>query len=168
MPSNTPGAEESRTKGTFDPATADELINDLGVAKLIQPVYVRNLHDFEFEFRDVNRQIQHLNDKTAAVKVEQGIIADSLAEVAAEKAVRQEEYDKLRLDKDNFEKERDNVVAYHQKLQQEWDQMKAEIVTLYRQTKQYEEQLAEINTMLTEEIERRTQEALSDTALIAD
>lgn len=147
--------------GVFPQADAEDLISR-GVCERIEPIYVRSLNDYEYQFRSTHLQLVRIRQDIERIQrnIDQQTETNTRTETLI--AYRTDERAKLQLDLAKFEYERDQIAAYLGKLQVVLDETKAELSRLYRTNFQLSEELRAINEELTREINRRTAEALAE------
>ncbi len=148
-------------QGIFDKASAQALI-DRGVAKIVDPVYVRPLTDYRFQFHDLYRQSEDLIDKQAQLEKDYAETSAAKDQVDQQHNTRQVEKDKLEQDESNYKLEFDKVSQHRAKLEQQWEQLKGEIRELYYQNKFYAAKIAEMQDAVEAEIERKVREAIAE------
>lgn len=147
--------------GVFPQAEAEDLISR-GVVERIEPIFVRSLNDYEYQFRSTHLQMVLIRQDIERI---QRNIDEQTATNARTKtliAYRETEKSKLAEDLDNFTYERDQITAYHAKLDAVLAKTKAELSSLYRTNDLLAKELARISEELTREINRRTAEAVAE------
>ncbi|MBC8357299.1 MAG: hypothetical protein H8E66_35465 [Planctomycetes bacterium] len=147
--------------GVFPQADADDLIAR-GVCERIEPIYVRSLNDYEYQFRSTHLQMVLIRQNIERIQrnIDERTAINARTETLI--AYRSDEKLKLQQDLDKFVYERDQITAYLGNLQAVLDQTKAELSRLYRTNFQLSEELRRISEELTREIDRRTAEAVAE------
>ncbi|HRX81082.1 MAG TPA: hypothetical protein P5307_18565 [Pirellulaceae bacterium] len=147
--------------GVFPQSDADDLISR-GVCERVEPIYVRSLNDYEYQFRSMHLQMVQIRQNIE--RLDRNIAEQTSTNGRTETliAYRTEEKGKLQQDLDKFVYERDQVTAYLGKLQLAYNDTKAELSRLYRTNFQLSEELRTISEELTREINRRTAEAVAE------
>ncbi len=144
--------------GIFDSATATKLIDD-GIADKVEPVFRRQLHDYEAELQRIHHRMVDTANRIAAITDAKNTV--ETAQKSAEAQAIQVEAVRTRLvaDKEKLTAERDGVTRYADKLAKQVALVRDQVNKLYRSNKQLTQELAEITTRLTEEINRRSKDA---------
>lgn len=126
----------------FDSTSAEELIKQ-GIAKQLAPVFVRQLNDYEYAFREVRRQI------TAALQ-DAKLIERELAEMLnsqgiADAQVRMRQQERAKLDKDfaQYSKESEVVTAEATRLEEELNKQRSELSGMFREIQSLRDQIVE-------------------------
>lgn len=147
--------------GVFPQADADDLISR-GVCERIEPIYVRALNDYEYQFRSTHLQMVQIEQDKA--RIQRNIDEQTATNDRTEKliAYRTDEKTKLEQDLDKFKYEQKETEAYLGKLQVAFGETKAKLSRLYRTNFQLSEELRTISEDLTREINRRTAEAVAE------
>jgi hypothetical protein len=147
--------------GVFPQADADDLISR-GVCERIEPIYVRSLNDYEFQFRSTYLQMVQIRQDIAQIQrnIDEQTVTNT--RTVALIAYRTDEKTKLQQDRDKFEYEQKEITAYLGKLQAVYDETRAELSRLYRTNFQLSEELRTMSEELTREINRRTAEAIAE------
>ena len=135
----------------FDSATA----NDLGkqdIVRAVAPVFVRQLNDYEYAFREVRRQITAaLQD---AVLIQRELAEMQKSQTVADNQVRLGQDERAKLDKDvaQYRKELDVITAEAQRLQESLQTEKAEISSTFKQIQSLRDQIVSRQRALSEAI----------------
>ncbi|MEO8498931.1 MAG: hypothetical protein ABI614_28035, partial [Planctomycetota bacterium] len=145
--------------GVFPQTDANDLISR-GVCERIEPIYVRSLNDYEYQFRSTYLQLVQIRQNME--RLQRNIDFQTVSNARTEKllAYRTEEKAKLQQDLDKFQYEQKEITAYLGKLQVVFSDTKAKLSRLYRTNFQLSEELRTTSEELTREINRRTAEAV--------
>ncbi|MEX0820179.1 MAG: hypothetical protein WD070_11330, partial [Pirellulaceae bacterium] len=147
--------------GVFPTAEAEDLISR-GVCERIEPIYVRPLNDYEYQFRSTYLQMVQIRQDME--RIQRNI--DEKTKTNARKetliAYRTDEEAKLRQDLEKFLYERKQITDYDAKLESVLNATKDELSRLYRTNFQLSEELRRLTEELTREIDRRTTEAVAE------
>jgi len=146
--------------GVFPQGDADNLITQ-GICERIEPIYVRPLNDYEYEFRTVHFRMVAIQQETERINRNLAELNEADARIVTQISYRQQERDKLQADLAKFQYEAKQIGEYRDKLQRIADGLKADLSRLYRTNYQLEQEMARIDSELTDEINRRTREAVS-------
>ncbi|MFM7927528.1 MAG: hypothetical protein ACKO9Q_07410, partial [Pirellula sp.] len=148
------GAKVSFKQGdkiVFDSTTA----NDLGkqdVIKVVAPVFVRPLNDYEYAFREVRRQITAaLQD---AVLIQRELAEMQKSQGIADNQVRLGQEERSKLDKDfaQYKKELDVISSEASRLQEESQTTRSEISATFKQIQALRDQIVARQRALSEAI----------------
>lgn len=147
--------------GVFPQSDADDLISR-GICERIEPIYVRSLNDYEYQFRSTHLQMVQIRQDIERIQrnIDEQTSTNGKTETLI--AYRNDEKTKLQQDLDKFTYERDQITAYHDKLQTVFTATKAELSRLYKTNFLLSEELRTISEELTREIDRRTAEAVAE------
>jgi hypothetical protein len=146
--------------GIFPTDAANDLIAE-GVCERIEPVYVRPLNDYEYAFRTVYHRMVRLRDDLRRTERNTAQLVVIRDRTQTQITYREEEKRKLEEDLAKFTYERDQVATYLAALDKAVNDTKAELSRLYRTNLQLEQELVQTNEKWTDEINRRTAEAVS-------
>lgn len=146
--------------GIFPAEAANSLIAE-GVCERIEPIYVRPLNDYEYAFRAVYHRMVRLQDDQRRTERNTGQLNEALQRNLTQIAFREEEKRKLQEDLGKFTYEREQVTTYLAALEKAVSDTKAELSRLYRTNSQLEQELVQTSDKWTDEINRRTAEAVS-------
>jgi hypothetical protein len=147
--------------GVFPQSDADDLISR-GVCERIEPIYVRALNDYEYQFRSTHLQMVQIRQDMERIQRNIDEQTSTNARTETLIAYRTDEKSKLQQDLDKFVYERDQITAYLRTLQIAFNETKAKLSRLYRTNFQLSEELRTISEELTREIDRRTAEAVAE------
>ncbi|MCE2814880.1 MAG: hypothetical protein LW850_31215 [Planctomycetaceae bacterium] len=148
------GAKVSFKQGdriVFDSTTA----NDLGkqdVIKVVSPVFVRQLNDYEYAFREVRRQITAaLQD---AVLIQRELAEMQKSQGIADNQLRLGQEERSKLDKDfaQYKKELDVISSEASRLQEESQTTRSEISATFKQIQALRDQIVARQRALSEAI----------------
>ena len=147
--------------GVFPQADAEDLISR-GVCERIEPIYVRPLNDYEYQFRSTYLQMVQIRQDME--RIQRNIDEQTSTNNRTETLItyRNDEKAKLQQDLDKFTYEQKQIEAYRDKLQAKLNDTKSELSRLYRTNFQLSEELRQISETLTREINRRTAEAVAE------
>jgi len=147
--------------GVFPQSDANDLIGR-GVCERIEPIYVRSLNDYEYQFRSAYLQMVMIRQDME--RIERNIEEQKGTNAHTETliAYRTDEKSKLQQDLDKFKYEQKQIEAYLEALQVVFNETKAKLSRLYRTNFQLSEELRTISEELTREINRRTAEAIAE------
>ncbi len=148
--------------GVFPPEDANRMIAE-GVCELVEYIYVRDLRNYDYIYRQIYRRLQRLAVDRRRLERNKAAMEAATARVNTTAAYRQQERDKLAEDKTRFEYERDEIKKYHETLSALVAQRRAELSELYRNNYQLATELVRLQRELTEEINRKTREAVANT-----
>jgi hypothetical protein len=140
--------------GIFDLDSATTLIDD-GVCAKVKPVYRRQLNDFARFFRETYYRHRELDESIQRQKRDTDIIVSLKVKGEEQTAAHQIEKDKLASDLVGFKTELGEVTAYTQFLDAEWEKARTRLSELYRVNLQLSAELTQLQTQLTDEINRR-------------
>jgi hypothetical protein len=123
---------------------ATELI-DLGVAKLLDTYFVRELHDYRFVLRRIRLRISELAIRQTELEYQAKVLQDAIAATVAMLGVNQDI--KLKLEKDvaKIAQERQAIDSYKTKLVQDVATTKQRLVGLYRSNLELAAELRKIH-----------------------
>ena len=135
----------------FDSATANEL-GKQDIVRAVAPVFVRQLNDYEYAFREVRRQITAaLQD---AVLIQRELAEMQKSQTVADNQVRLGQDERAKLDKDvaQYRKELDVITAEARQLQESLQTEKAEISSTFKQIQSLRDQIVSRQRALSEAI----------------
>ncbi|EMI18234.1 membrane protein [Rhodopirellula maiorica SM1] len=123
---------------------ANELI-DLGVVKLINQYYIRPLNDYRFVLRRIRLRLTALESQIQEADYQKSVLQEAIR--ATEAMLTSTQADKLKLEQDfeQTEKEKIAIQAYHDEIAGRVEQTRQELVRLYNQNQQLEQQLETIH-----------------------
>jgi len=129
--------------------------NDLGkqdIIKIVAPVFVRQLNDYEYAFREVRRQITAARQD--AVLIQRELAEMQKSQGIADNQVRlgQDERSKLDMDVAQYKKELDVISAETQRLQEDVQATRSEISATFKQIQAIRDQIVARQRALTEAI----------------
>ncbi len=147
--------------GVFPQSDADDLISR-GVCERIEPIYVRSLNDYEYQFRSTHLQMVQIRQDFDRLdrNIQEQTVTNTRTQALI--AYRTQERDKLQQDLAKFVYERDQITQYLGQLTTLLNNTRAALSRLYRTNSQLNDELIRINDELTEEINRRTAEAVAE------
>jgi len=126
----------------LDTTSAEDLIKQ-GIAKQLAPVFVRQLNDYEYAFREVRRQI------TAALQ-DAKLIERELAEMLksqgiADTQVRMHQQERAKLDKDfaQYSKESEVITGEATRLERELNKQRSELSSMFQEIQSLRNQIVE-------------------------
>lgn len=154
-----PAAFKVGSQVVVDRETAQKLEAE-GVITAGDPVFVRELNDFEYLLAQINKEIKRVEEDTAAIRIQGTQVADAHESVRQQRAVKDAEYNDLQEDYNNFDAERTSITDHHGKLKTQWASMRKQLSDLYKENKGLERELQAINDALTAAIEKRVAEEL--------
>lgn len=146
------------SEGIFDAATANKLIDD-GIADKVEPIFRRPLHDYEAEMQRIHQRIVDTNSRIAALTDAKNTVETSQKAAEAQAAQVMMVKTKLTADKDKLTTERDGIARYADKLGKQVASVRDQVNKLYRSNKLLSQELVELTTRMTEEINRRSKDA---------
>jgi hypothetical protein len=145
----------------FPSDDANQLINQ-GICELIEPVFVRRLDDYIYLFANFNRRLDRVINDTARIQRDIVDLQQSQEHVNMQLALANDEMSKLKFDLQKTQYEEQKIAEYLVALEKKWAETRAALSYLYRNNLQLEEELEQRSKDLTEEINRRTLEAIAD------
>jgi hypothetical protein len=157
---NEPAKFKKNDVGVFSTEFANDLIGQ-GVCELIEPIYVRPLHRYDYKFREITQQLQRLSFETLLGQRDAEVAKATIGRTDAAIAYREQDRDKLKADLEKFQYERDQILAYRNKLKAHLDQQLAELSRLYRENFELEQELERLDRIATEQIEKRSNPSLA-------
>jgi hypothetical protein len=122
-------------EGVFDSQTKDKLVAE-GIAEVVEPIFVRQLRDYEHEFLTHAAQVKALERDIERANEELTALNESIDKLKEQIAFRTDESNKLAQDKEGFEYERQVISDYRQALEAKWQAIRTELSRLYRINKQ--------------------------------
>jgi hypothetical protein len=144
--------------GCFDLYSATALIDD-GICQKVKPVYRRQLHDYARFFRETYYRHRELDESILRQKRDTDILVALKTNVEAQAAAKQMDKDKLASDLVGFKTELGEVTSYTQMLDAEWEKSRVRLSELYRRNLELSAELAQLQSQLADEINRRAAEA---------
>ncbi len=114
----------------FDVEQADKLIQQK-IAKLIAPVFVRKLNDYDYAFREVRRRTTAAEQESLLIKREIAQVNRSIAVGDEQILARQEERKKLDKNTVQYQKEADVVNAEAKRLEDQIAATRQQLTSLY-------------------------------------
>ncbi len=142
----------------FDKETGDRLVSD-GIARQIQVLYRRNLHDFAFFFRNAYHRHQTLDLEIRRAQRDADIMTDLKSRAEEQMALLQRERSDLEHDLAGFQRELDDVTAYHEQLQARWRQTTQRLSELFRANNQMMNEITRLQFEMARQINQRLQQA---------
>ena len=147
--------------GVFPRNDAERFIAE-GVCERRENIYVRTLNDYEYQYRANHLRMVRLGQDIERIQQNKEKITQSNARTETQIAYRTQERDKLREDLAKFEYERDEIEKYQARLEDVLKETKAKLSRLYHTNAQLEQELDRMSSELTEQIDRRTREAVAE------
>ncbi|GAA4465674.1 hypothetical protein [Novipirellula rosea] len=134
---------------------ANELI-DLGVVKLINQYYIRPLNDYRFVLRRIRLRLTALESQVQEADYQKTVLQEAIR--ATEAMLTSTQADKLKLEQDfdQTEKEKLAIKAYHDEIATRVEQTRQELVRLYNQNQQLEQQLETIHKTIKSRMDALT------------
>lgn len=157
---NEPAKFKKNDVGVFSADFANDLIGQ-GVCELIEPIYVRPLNRYDYQFREITQQMQRLNFEMTIGQRDAEVAKATIARTDEAIAYREQDRDKLKVDLEKFQYERDQIKAYRDKLKAHVDQQMEELSRLYRENFALQQELERLDRIATEEIEKRSNPSLA-------
>lgn len=147
--------------GVFPQVDAERLIA-MGVCERQENVYVRTLNDYEYQFRSIYLRMVRLKQDIDGMQRNIAEITAANSQTETQIAYRTQERAKLQQDLQKFQYEAEQIGQYQTRLEQVLDVTKTELSRLYKTASLLEQALDRMNAKLTEEIDRRTREAVAE------
>lgn len=144
------------SEGIFDSATAAKLIDE-GVADKIEPIFRRQLHDYEGELQTVHKRLVDTMNRIAAITDATATVTAAQKSAEAQAELVTQVRTKLTADKAKVTEERDGIKRYATKLAEQVVVVRDQVNKLYRSNKALSQELMEISARLTDEINSRSQ-----------
>lgn len=131
--------------------------------EIVEPIYVRSLNHYDYLYRNIYQRSVRLDEE--AVRLQAMILdnQESNRRIVDQITFRTQERDNLQVDLEKFTYELDQIKAYHAKLAQKLNDTNAELSRLYRSNYLLAAELTRMQDQLTDEINKRTAEAVSTT-----
>jgi hypothetical protein len=126
----------------FDSTSAEDLIKQ-GVAKQLAPVFVRQLNDYEYAFREVRRQITSALQDAKLIERELAEMLKSQGIADAQVRMRQQERAKLDKDFAQYSKESEVITAEATRLEEELNKQRSELSSMFREIQSLRDQIVE-------------------------
>lgn len=128
---------------------ADQLIDEEGVARLVDEYYLRQLNDYRFVLRRIRLRIAELQIRTRELQEENGVLQTALDSTV--RMLNDYQDQKLRLEQDfeQTEKERLALESYNKGLQDSVRATKETLINLYRSNQGLEQQLEAIHSSIS-------------------
>ena len=144
----------------LDSESAKELIALKICGKVEGMVYVRELRDYDYLFQRMYSRRVELSDAAEVIQRDTATIQGSLAK-ATDVVDRHSTVEQKRLTEDleRFRYERDAVAKYREAVEKQYDDVRTSLSNLYRTNSYLAAQLAELQRGMTDEINRRTEQA---------
>lgn len=139
----------------IDKQLVDGLISR-GICRNLGPFYVRSLRDYEESFHDVQAKFIKRNEDIRRAQRDVAALNVAVRKTQEQIAYRQEERSKLTTDSDKFTVERQKVSDLAATLEAQKSALQQELSQLFKTNLALTQQLAAIDSKLTEEINRRT------------
>jgi hypothetical protein len=157
-----PGENQIRT-AVLDLATAQSLI-DQQVAEEVRRIYRRPLNDYERLFRSVNARLIELNtrgtQRVSQLQHDTEALQASVDKAGEQQRLIEDLKAKTAADLQKVTAERDGLRRYQAALANQVASVTENLSQLYRSNKALARELREVSARLTEEIDRRTREAV--------
>jgi hypothetical protein len=142
----------------FDKQTADRLVAD-GIARQINVLFRRHLHDFALFFRDAYHRHQTLDQEIQRASRDAATMTELRAKAEEQTALRQQERANLEKDLAGFQRELNEVTAYQQTLQERWVQTTQRLSELFRANVQMMNEMTRLQFEMARQINQRIQQA---------
>lgn len=137
-----------------DKQFVDSLITN-GVCRSLGPYYVRSLRDYKFAFQDLQARLLQRQLEMARAQRDIEALNNTIRQTQQQIAYRQEERTKLRADLEGYQRDGQGIRQLVAALESQRTTLQQELSELYRTNLALSQQLAEFNTKVTEEINRR-------------
>mgnify|MGYP005840377651 CR=1 FL=1 len=134
---------------------ANRLINQVRVCKLIEPVYVRTLNDYQAGFQTLRQRLAQLQKSYRQTQRDSEEITRANDLVLEQVRSRDEEKTKLGQDLEKVQYERDQITQYAATMAKRFEALREELGRLYRTNAQLAVELARLDQEMTEAINRR-------------
>ena len=118
-----------------DFSTGQEFINQ-GIAELVEPIYVRQLRDYERFFRANVNQIDASRREIGVTNTDLDKLNQALADLRSQIQFVTNQRQLLTEDRDGFKMELAIIQQYQQALEQQWKTLLSDLSRLYRANKQ--------------------------------
>lgn len=156
------GPEPPRIQqAVFDKQTAEELIAN-GIAKPTdntKPIFRRPLNDFERKLHGINDRSIELTGRIRQLTADKDAVVTSTEKANEQSKLVEELKVKLTDDLQRTVYERDELEKYYATLTSRLHSVQTDLSQLYRSNKAIAKEMAELNTRITEDINRRAREA---------
>ncbi|HND52671.1 MAG TPA: hypothetical protein PLV92_09755 [Pirellulaceae bacterium] len=149
-------------KAILPQAKANELISR-GVCKKVRDVYRREVRDYVNDFHEIATQTTYLQDRIAEVARQTAILVEAQKKAQLQIDYRTQEKQKLEADLVKVSAERDAVTKYAERLAAAVKDAQSRAGVLFKQNLALADELAAMQKKMTDEIDRRTQEAAAAT-----
>jgi len=148
-------AFKAEDKIVFDSTTADELVKQ-GFVKVLAPVYVRPLNDYEYAFRELRRQIT-LSTQDAKL-IERELAEMQKSQGLADNQVRLGQDERSKLDKDfaQYKKENDVITAEASRLNDLLVSTRSEVASMFQQIQTMRDRIVSNQKALSDAINAAT------------
>ena len=146
---------KTEDKIVFDSTTADELVKQ-GIVKVLAPVFVRPLNDYEYAFRELRRQIT-LSTQDAKL-IERELAEMQKSQGLADNQVRlgQDEQSKLGMDKAQYAKENEVITAEAGRLNDLLVSTRSEVAGMFQQIQAMRDRIVSNQKALADAINSAT------------
>jgi hypothetical protein len=146
---------KTEDKIVFDSTTADELVKQ-GIVKVLAPVFVRPLNDYEYAFRELRRQIT-LSTQDAKL-IERELAEMQKSQGLADNQVRlgQDEQSKLGMDKAQYAKENEIITAEAGRLNDLLVSTRSEVAGMFQQIQAMRDRIVSNQKALADAINSAT------------
>jgi hypothetical protein len=142
----------------LDKQTAEEL-RASGIVEIVKSIYRRPLNDYERKLHGVNDRVVELNDRLRQLDMDNKALLASTEKANEQSKLVEELKVKLTDDLQKTVYERDEMQKYVAALTDRLTTVQMELSQLYRSNKVIAKEMAELNTRITEDIDRRAREA---------
>jgi hypothetical protein len=155
-----PGENQIHT-AVFDLVTAQSLI-DQQLCEEVRRIYRRPLNDYERLFRSVNAQLIAINTEGLQLQQDSAALQAAVDKAAEQQKLVEDLKAKAEADLQKVTAERDGLRKYQEALAGQLAAVTENLSQLYRSNKVLARELSEVSARLTEEIDRRTREAVGE------
>jgi hypothetical protein len=132
---------EEGDEAIFDWATGREL-ESAGKVEVIETIYHRRLRDYARLFRTYTAELAGLDRSIELAQADLDKLAQSITDLQAQVAFQSNQRDQLEHDLNGLNREREVLVAYGQKLDTKWNELRESLSQLYRSNRQLVSQMA--------------------------
>lgn len=137
-----------------DRRLVDGLISS-GICQNLGPYFVRSLRDYEGGFHDNLTRYNRVMTATARAQRDVAALQLTIGKTQEQIAYRQEERSKLQEDAKGFDRDKTKLTDLVATLEAQKNSLREELSSLFQTNLALNQQLAEYNAKLTEEIQRR-------------
>jgi hypothetical protein len=145
----------------FPQDEAQRLI-DAGVCKFEEYVYVRNLRDYGFLFRDFDQQFDRVGDDIEYAQRDVSELESARQHIDQQLALANDEQSKLQHDLQFTREEASKIAAYVATLEKTWNETRARLSQLFARSLELSEELERRSQAVTQEIRRRGETAIAE------